>query len=82
MSPHLRRVIAVRLAITAIALALPAAWAAGRIRAAARRARRARRPRVPGLPADGEPLGSDELLGFIAIVRGWKHTAPERTGHP
>ena len=80
MSPHLRRVLALRLAIAALALALPACWVIGRARIAGRRIRYRRRgPRVPGLPADGEPLDVAECAAFLVIVRGWKHAAPERT---
>lgn len=38
--------------------------------------------RVPGRPGDGEPLTADEARAFIAVVRDWKHPAPERIPHP
>jgi len=83
VSPHARRVLALRLAMAALALAYPAAWAAGRLRAAGRRIRYGRGPQVPGLPADGEPLDRDEMRDFIAVVQCWKYPAlPERTRHP
>jgi hypothetical protein len=70
VSAHLRRVIAVRIVVAALTAALPPAWVIGRIRRAFSRARP-----VPGLPADGEPLDAGEMRAFIAICRGWKHTA-------
>lgn len=79
MSPHARRVLALRLAIAALALLTPAAWAAGRIRVIGRRIRYGRGPQVPGLPGDGEPLDDWERAVLEDIGRGWKHTARSRT---
>ena len=79
MSPHQRRSAAIRLAIAALALAIPLAWAAGRLRVIGRRVRYGRGPQVPGLPADGEPLDDWERAVLLDIGRGWKHTARSRT---
>jgi hypothetical protein len=71
----LRRAAAVRTARALLAAAVPAAWAAGRIRAAARRARHGH---VPGLPGDGKGcLSDDEFLASLIIELRWDRTAPE-----
>jgi hypothetical protein len=70
VSGHLRRVIFLRLAIAAIAPAIPLAWAVGRLRAIGRRVRYGRGPRVPGLDPDGEPLEKWERDAFLGITRG------------
>lgn len=82
MSAHLRGTIAIR-ALIVTTLALIAAVRAGRVlRHPARHVRyfaaRAVR-RVPGRAADGAPLTDGEMRAFIALVRCWKHPAPERT---
>ncbi len=79
MNPHARRCLALRLAMAALALAIPLAWAAGRLRAMGRRIRYGRGPQVPGLPADGKPLEEWERAVLLDIGRGWKHTARSRT---
>jgi hypothetical protein len=70
VSEHLRRAILCRLAIAAIAPAIPLAWALGRLRAIGRRVRYGRGPRVPGLDPDGEPLDPAEAAAFLDITRG------------
>jgi hypothetical protein len=82
VNPHLRRAAAIRLAIGALTLTIPAAWATGRARTLARRIRYGHDLRIPGLPDDGEPLEEWERAAFLGIDRGWKHTTPERTRHP
>lgn len=70
MSEHLRRGALLRLAIAALTLAIPAAWAAGRILAIGRRIRYGRPGKHgPGLPDDGEPLEPWERDVFLGITR-------------
>ena len=79
MSPHLRRVIAVRaliawtlLAILAVRLARTARHPL--LQARCLRARVFRR--IPRRDPDGEPLTRDEMRAFIAVVQCWKYPAP------
>ena len=73
MSGHLRRAAATRLAIAALTLTIPAAWAIGRARAAVLRARwawRCRgRPPVPGRGEDRLTREEIQVLGNLADGR-------------
>jgi hypothetical protein len=76
MSEHLRRTAAVRAARTLLRAALPAAWAIGRARTAILRARWAWRCRGhPVIDAERDPLLGEDLLAFLLVEHGWKHTA-------
>jgi hypothetical protein len=77
VSPHLRRVIILRLTIAGLTVTLPAARARRRLRAARCACRRRRHHlRGPGRPVDGEPLQRREMQELRGIERVWKLTAP------
>jgi tellurite resistance protein len=82
VTARLRQAAAVRVLIAAALLAIAAVRAARIIRHPVLHARRLAARivrRVPGRPDDGDPLTDSEMRAFIAICRGWKHAAPERT---